>query len=169
MDKKVLKWNFIFQYGWVLTNIFNSILLLPLYLKNIDKDTLGIWLATGNILTWMTLVDPGVGEVLQQKIAELRGRQQHNEIEKVIGSGMISSAMILLVSLIIGFVFYFLIGMIINKNVSQYPHLTLALVISIVATGLSLVSFGLSGINQGLHNSAPVAISSVSANFLFLF
>ncbi len=68
MDKKILKWNFIFQYGWVLTNIFNSILLLPLYLLHIDATTLGVWLATGNILGWMTLVDPGVGEVLQQKI-----------------------------------------------------------------------------------------------------
>ena len=169
MDRKVLKWNFIFQYGWVLTNIFNSILLLPLYLKNIDKDTLGIWLATGNILTWMTLVDPGVGEVLQQRIAELRGKQDNTEVAKTIGSGLLSSTFILLISLIVGFIFYFLIGVIIDKNVSQYPHLSTALIISVIATGMSLVSFGVSGINQGLHNSAPVAISSLTANFLFLF
>ena len=45
MDKKLLRWNFIFQYGWVLTNMLSALLLLPLYLKNIDKDTLGVWLA----------------------------------------------------------------------------------------------------------------------------
>jgi hypothetical protein len=32
MNKKILKWNFIFQYGYVITNIINSIILLPLYL-----------------------------------------------------------------------------------------------------------------------------------------
>jgi O-antigen/teichoic acid export membrane protein len=169
MDKKLLKWNFIFQYGWVLTNIFNSLLLLPLYLKNIDKDTLGIWLATGNILGWMTLVDPGVGEVLQQKIAELRGQKQDGEIGKTIGSGFIASVFILLVSVVLGFLCYFFIGALINKDVSRYPHLSSALVMSIMATGLSLVSFSLSGINQGLHNAQQVAISSLSANFLFLF
>ena len=168
MDKKTLRWNYIFQYGWVITNIFNSLLLLPLYVKNISSDTLGIWLAANSVLGWMILVDPGVGEVLQQKIAELKGSGDKEEINKLIGSGFIASAIILLLSVVVGFIFYFTIGGIINKNVAQYPHLQAALVISIIATGLLLVSFTMSGINQGLHNSSQVAISSLSANFLFL-
>lgn len=169
MDKKILRWNFVFQYGYVLTNIFNSILLLPLYLKHIDASTLGIWLATGNVLGWITLVDPGVGEVLQQKIAELRGKKENDEIGKLIGSGFIASAIILLISVAFGFVCYLFLGAIINKDISQYPHLSMAIIITVFSTGMSLVSFSMSGINQGMHNSAPVAISSVSANFLFLF
>lgn len=169
MDKKLLKWNFIFQYGWVLTNIFNSILLLPLYLKNIDANTLGIWLATGAILGWMTLVDPGVGEVLQQRIAELRGRKENDEIGKLIGSGYLASGFVLLAAVVIGLGCYFSLGFIINKDVSTYPYLAPALVMTIIATGLSLVSFTMSGINQGLHNAQQVAMCSLSANFLFLF
>ncbi|MEP7142920.1 MAG: MATE family efflux transporter [Ferruginibacter sp.] len=168
MNKKILRWNFIFQYGYVLTNIFNSIILLPLYLKNIDAATLGIWLATGNILAWITLTDPGVGDVLQQKIAELSGKKLFNEIEKTIGSGFIASGAILIISILAGFVFYFLLGVIINKDVSQYPHLQTALVISIISIGMSLVSFSMSGINQGLLNSANVAIASLLSNVLFL-
>ncbi|MEJ7736449.1 MAG: MATE family efflux transporter [Chitinophagaceae bacterium] len=169
MNKNILKWNFIFQYGWVLTNIFNSILLLPLYLNHIDSNTLGVWLATGNILGWMTLVDPGVGEVLQQKIAELSGRKEYSEIGKSIGSGFIASFFILLIAVALGYACYFFIGAIINKDISQYPHLSMALVLSVIATGMSLVSFSMSGINQGLHNSAHVAIAALIANFLFLF
>lgn len=169
MDKKILKWNFIFHYGWVLTNIFNAIILLPLYLKNIDTDTLGVWLATGSILGWMTLVDPGIGEVLQQKIAELRGQNQSKEISKTIGSGYITSGIIFLISLGLGFACYFFIGALIDKDISRYPYLSEAISVSIAATGLSLVSFGMLGMNQGLHNSEQVAICSVSANFLFLF
>ena len=82
MNKNTLKWNFIFQYGYVITNIVNSIILLPFYLHKIDASTLGVWLATGNILAWMTLIDPGVGDVLQQKVAELRGRNENGEIGK---------------------------------------------------------------------------------------
>lgn len=168
MDKKVLRWNYVFQYGWVLTNVFNSILLLPLYVKNIDASTLGIWLATNSVLAWMTLVDPGVGEVLQQKIAALRGSKQINEIGNLIGSGFVASAIILLISIIVGLICYFSIGAIINKDISQYPHVSMALLLSIIATGMLLVSFTMSGINQGMHNSSHVAISSLSANFLFL-
>ena len=122
MDKKVLRWNFVFQYGWVLTNVFNSILLLPLYVKNIDSSTLGIWLATNSVLSWMTLVDPGVGEVLQQRIAELRGSKAFTEIGNMIGSGFIASAIILLISVIVGLICYFSIGAIINKNIALYPN-----------------------------------------------
>ncbi|MEO6916922.1 MAG: hypothetical protein ABI151_15950 [Chitinophagaceae bacterium] len=169
MNKNILKWNFIFQYGWVLTNIFNTILLFPLYLKNIDANTLGVWLATGSVLGWMTLVDPGIGEVLQQKIAEIRGKGQNGETGKLIGSGYIASAGIFILSVLLGVLCYFFLGKIIDKNIADYPHLPMALFLTIIATGLSLVSFSVSGINQGLHNSAHVAISSLSANFLFLF
>ncbi len=168
MDRKVLKWNFIFQYGYVITNIINSIILLPFYLKMIDAGTLGVWLATGNILAWMTLVDPGVGEVLQQKIADLRGRNENEEICKTIGSGLLASGIILLIAVVAGFIFYSLIGIIINKDVTLYPHLQVALLISIISTGMSLTSFSMSGINQGMHNASQVAISSILSNMLFL-
>jgi O-antigen/teichoic acid export membrane protein len=79
MNNKNLKWNFIFQYGFVITNILNGLLTFPLYIHNIDAATLGLWVATGNILAWMTLADPGVGDVLQQRIAQLRGQ---NKTEK---------------------------------------------------------------------------------------
>jgi O-antigen/teichoic acid export membrane protein len=168
MNKNTLKWNFIFQYGYVITNIINSIILLPFYLHKIDASTLGVWLATGNILAWMTLIDPGVGDVLQQKVAELRGRNENGEIGKTIGSGLMAAGGILLLAVIAGFVFYFLIGAIIDKDVTKYPNLQIALFLSIIATGMSLVSFSMSGINQGLHNASPVAISSITANILFL-
>jgi O-antigen/teichoic acid export membrane protein len=168
MDKKVLRWNFVFQYGYVITNIINSLILLPFYLKKIDAATLGVWLATGNILAWMTLIDPGVGEVLQQKIAELKGKNLRDEIEKTIGSGLIASGIILLLAVVAGFVFYSLIGIIINKDVTIYHNLQIALLISIISTGMSLTSFSMSGINQGLHNASQVAISSIISNVLFL-
>lgn len=168
MDKKLLKWNFVFQYGWVLTNIFNSLLLTPLYLKNIHPDTLGIWWATGSVLGWMILVDPGVGEVLQQRIAELRGRNEKEDVGKLIGSGYAMSVIVLLISSIIGVGAFFFLGKIINQDISAHANLNAALVVTILATGLLLVSFTMTGINQGLHNSAQVAISSLTANVLFL-
>ena len=165
---KILKWNFIFQYGYVLTNIINSIILLPLYLVHINANTLGVWLAATSILNWITLVDPGIGEVLQQKIAELRGRKEDTDVVKLIGSGYIASSIILFLSIVVGLICYFSIGIIIDKDVTQFSNLTSALIISVIATGLSLTSFSMSGINQGLHNSANVAICALSANFLFL-
>ena len=107
---KVLKWNFIFQYGYVITNMINSFLLLPFYLHFIDEIQLGLWWATGNILAWLTMSDPGIGDVLQQKIAVLFGKKDFNEIAKTIGSGLIAVIFTFIISLIVGFCFYFFFG-----------------------------------------------------------
>lgn len=168
MNNKNLKWNFIFQYGFVITNIINALLTFPLYIHKIDPATLGLWVATGNILAWMTLADPGVSDVLQQRIAQLRGQDKSSEVGTTIGSGLIMSSIILIIAIIAGVIFYFLVGTIVDKDVSQYAGLQTALLISIIATGMSLVSFSLSGINLGLQNSAPVAISGITSNVVFL-
>ena len=168
MNNKNLKWNFIFQYGFVITNIINALLTFPLYIDKIDPATLGLWVATGNILAWMTLADPGVGDVLQQRIAQLRGQDKSSEVGTTIGSGLMMSFIILIIAVIAGVIFYFLVGTIVDKDVSQYAGLQTALLISIIATGMSLVSFSLSGINLGLQNSAPVAISGITSNIVFL-
>lgn len=168
MDKKVLRWNFVFQYGWVITNLVNSMLLLPVYVHKIDGATLGVWLATGSILAWMTLVDPGVGEVLQQRIAEACGAGKLVEAARAIGSGIMASGIMLVLAVLVGLVCYLFIGTIIDKDISRYPHLQTALVLSVFATGLSLASFSLSGIHQGIHNAVPVAVASLSTNVLFL-
>lgn len=165
---KVLKWNFVFQYGYVITNIINAFLLLPLYLIFIDATTFGLWLATGNLLAWLTMTDPGIGEVMQQKIAELLGKKDYLEIRKTIGSGIIAISCIFFLSLIVGFGLYLALGIVLSRDLSGFKDLKIAFLISIVATGLSLVYFGLSGINQGLHNAFHVAISAILSNILFL-
>ena len=168
VDKNVLKWNFIFQYGYVVTNIINALVLLPFYVSYIDEYELGLWLATGNILAWLTMTDPGIGDILQQKIAELNGKKEQHEISKTIGSGIISSLITFIISIILGTVLYIFLGKIIGINLDKYENLQFAFYISILSTGLSLVTFSLAGINQGLLNAKGVAKSYISSNILYL-
>ena len=168
MDKKLLRWNFIFQYGWVLTNMLSALLLLPLYLKNIDKDTLGVWLATGSVLGWMTLVDPGIGDVLQQRIAHLNGQGDQAEVGRTIASGYMACALVFLAAILVGGLCMALAGTIVDKDLSQHANLPAALAITVAATGFTLVSYGTMGMNQGLHNTVQVTFCSLTGNVLFL-
>lgn len=167
MDKKILKWNFIFQYGYVLTNIINSFVLLPFYVLYIDDVQLGLWWATGNILAWLTLSDPGIGDVLQQKIAELSGKGNVEEISKTIGSGLISALLTFILSLVIGVLFFLFLEDFLNFDLDKYSNLKWAFLVSVLSTGITLVTFALAGINQGLLRSKHVALSYISSNILF--
>lgn len=167
MDKKVLRWNFIFQYGYVLTNMINSFVLLPFYVGYIDEVQLGLWWATGNVLAWLTLSDPGIGDVLQQKIAQLSGKGDREEIAKTIGSGIIATFCTFVISLIIGIGFYFVLEGFLNINLDNYQDLKWAFLISVLSTGITLVTFALAGINQGMMRSKHVAISYIMSNVIF--
>ncbi len=72
---RTTKWNLFFFYLRTFVGLANGILIVPLYLKYIDNSLFGIWLASGNILTWITIIDPGVGDVLIQKISYAYGKK----------------------------------------------------------------------------------------------
>ncbi|MBC5992535.1 lipopolysaccharide biosynthesis protein [Pontibacter cellulosilyticus] len=168
MNNKTLRWNLVFQYGYTITNIINSLVLLPVYIKFIDSNILGLWLATGNILAWITMSDPGIGDILQQKIAELKGEKKDSQIGATIGSGLLACMLVFIISILVGIIFYYFIDNILGEDVLIYNELRIAIIISIVSTSITLLSFGTAGINQGMHKSANVAISYISSNLLFL-
>jgi len=51
-------------------NIITGIFMVPLYLKFIDLNIYGYWIAISGIISFLSLVDPGIGTVVQQKISE---------------------------------------------------------------------------------------------------
>jgi O-antigen/teichoic acid export membrane protein len=114
--KKTTLWNFLFLNIGFVISIFNGILIIPLYLHYINSSMYGAWLATGNILTWITVVDPGVGDVLLQKVAFAIGKDDKKEIGSAIASGILISAGLFLLSVIIGYGFSFFIGELANIN-----------------------------------------------------
>ena len=66
--------NLFFHYNAVVLVIVQGILLVPLYLRSIPVATYGAWLATGSILSWIDLVDPGLSDVLRQRVAYTYGK-----------------------------------------------------------------------------------------------
>ena len=62
-------WNLLFNYAQTAFLIVYNVVLTPLYLRYIPEMTFGVWLATGNLVAWLSLVDPGLNAVIQQRIA----------------------------------------------------------------------------------------------------
>ena len=81
---------------------------MPLYLRFIPIDIYSIWLATGNLLAWISTLDPGLTLVLQQQVADAYGKRDKNKVRKLIGGGV---AYILLILILIIFLvqYYFTI------------------------------------------------------------
>jgi len=138
--KKTTLWNFFFLNIGFVISIFNGILIIPLYLHYIDSSLYGAWLATGNILTWITVVDPGVGDVLLQKVAFAIGKNDKKEIGAAIASGILISVGLFVLSVTIGYTFSFFIGDLANINKLYRDDIISAFRIALWGTAFGLLA-----------------------------
>lgn len=65
-----------------------GMLLVPLYLKYIPLDLYGYWLATGNMIGWVLILDPGFSAVVQQQVAASYGSNDRAHTEKTISASL---------------------------------------------------------------------------------
>lgn len=157
-DSRTAKWNIFFNYSSIVYNVIIAIALVPLYLKYIPSDLYGLWLATGNILTWITLLDPGLGGTMQYKIAHAFGKSDKPEIGRLIGNSLIIACLYFLVLACGAMYLQFNILNWINIESVYQQEFMLALVLTSLSTIIMVFSFNLQGINFGLQTSLGIGI-----------
>ena len=152
--KKQTLWRTTFMYVDILVGILNGLVIVPLYLKYIDLGLYGAWLATGNILMWLTIIDPGVGDVLIQRVSESYAKNNRNEIGKQLASSMILSSIITLIALSCGISLMYFIDNIVNASSSiDIIVLKKAFYYGTIGTAATLFSYFISGALIGLQRS----------------
>lgn len=157
-DRRTIRWNLFFNYTSVVYNVIIGIVLVPLYLKYIPIDEYGAWLASGNIITWMTLLDPGLSGTMQYKVAHALGNNDKKTIGKLIGNSIVIG-ICFFITLCLGAIF---VQFNISKwlDVSKFSEASffLALALTSISTCIMMFSFSIAGINMGLQSSLGIGI-----------
>lgn len=94
--------NLVYQYASLLLAIVNGIVLVPLYLRFIDLELYGVWLATGDILSWLALLDPGLNELVRQQAARFYGEKNWKSLGHAIGTGWLAITALSLLTVLVG-------------------------------------------------------------------
>lgn len=76
------------QYGSVALAMVQGVVLVPLYLRHIQGPVYAAWLASGDVVAWLALIDPGVAGVMQQRIGHALGRKDPEALGRTIGTGL---------------------------------------------------------------------------------
>jgi O-antigen/teichoic acid export membrane protein len=165
--KKTTIWNLAFQYINISIGLVRGFLLVPLYLVYIENELYGAWLATGNILMWLSISDPGVGVVLQQRVAESYGKKNKEELQKNISSGIFSGFFIALIVLIVGLLLSTHLCDILNlPNSTIYDSLEKSFRVAVYGSCLLIFSFVFHDTNAGLQSSKSIGLFDVIVNLL---
>ena len=139
--------------------IIQGLVMVPIYLQFIPVNIYSFWLATGNILAWMSATDPGLTVVLQQQIADSYGKKDLTKVRNVIGGGLLFSAIVFVVAIIFGLIAAEYLPDVLNIVSKPDNELILAaFTLAVLGTALMIFSFGLAAINAGLQGSIAVGV-----------
>jgi O-antigen/teichoic acid export membrane protein len=147
--------NTAFSFAMLAVSVFTAFVFMPLYLSYVGPERYGAWLATGNVLAWLAAVDPGIGDLARQRVAEQLGA--------TIGTGL---AVIVVLAMGIawagciwakGFIGLLLLDAAVSQTIAN------AFVIASFGAGLALVGNYLSGVVQGLQASYSVGCIGLCA------
>lgn len=156
---RAAKWNLFFHYVSIGLVLVSGTVLIPLYLQYIPLGTYGAWLATGNILAWLTVIDPGLSTVLQQRASAAYGKRDVVELGALLTGGVLLSGIVALLVLVVGLVSsHFLIAWL---NLSTTPDIDIveqAFVLAAIGSALMIFSYGLTAFNQGLQSSLGIGL-----------
>jgi O-antigen/teichoic acid export membrane protein len=161
--RRTTKWNLVFQCTAIALVLVSGVVLVPLYLRFIPLDLYGAWLATGNVLAWLTMVDPGLSAVLQQRAGMAYGKGDVGELNGLLTGGVLLSGAISLVVLVAGFASSrFVIGWL---NLTATPENTVverAFALAVVGTAMMIFSYGITAFNIGLQSSLGIGLVFVA-------
>ena len=152
-------WHLFFQVLDVSLSVVSGLLLIPLYLQFMSSETYGAWLATGNILMWITAVDPGLTAVIEQRVASAYGGEDFQEVNNLLSAGLLITCIITLSVLGVGLAVSSTVTSLIQIAPETDPVLIeSAFQLAIGGSTLMIFSYGLYGMSKGLQGTLASGI-----------
>ncbi|MFP4353740.1 MAG: lipopolysaccharide biosynthesis protein [Phycisphaerae bacterium] len=168
--------NLVSQYAAIVLVVVNGILLVPLYLAKIDYVLYSAWLATGNVLAWLSLAEGNMNLLIRREVACAYGQRQAEELGQAIGTGLVVNGLVGLFPTLIGmFVAWFLPGWL-GLSGNNSGELILAVSLAAVSVGLTVAAGAPGSVQQGLQRNIAhcaififAAIMGIAATVLLLY
>jgi O-antigen/teichoic acid export membrane protein len=157
--RRTTKWNLIFNYISIALGLVSGVALIPLYLRYIPLELYGVWLAIGNLLAWLTVIDPGLSTVLQQRAAVAYAKKDWPELNALLTGGVLISATISVLVTVCGLT---LSKSVINSlnldNSADRLIIETAFLIAVLGSAGMIFYYALSAFCLGIQSSLGIGI-----------
>jgi O-antigen/teichoic acid export membrane protein len=160
--KKAAIINLIFHYVAIILVLVQGIVLTPLYLRYISPALYGAWFATGNLLSWVQLVDPGLSRIMQQRVAHTFGQNDAEQLPSVIGTGLFLGLSLSLLPLLVIPFSGTLTGTL-SLSAAEAHQLSRAFALALVSTCLAMASYQPTASNLGLQRTTGAGLIYLTA------
>ena len=157
--------NLFFSYASMGLVLVQGIVLVPLYVAKVPLALYGAWLATGNVLTWLEMVDPGTGDVIRQRVARLYGANDRAALARAIGTGLRLSFVFALLPML-AWPLAPSVARFVNLTGADAASLQTSFRVGLVGVTLSLASYGFSAVSNGLQLAYGSGVAFIAISVL---
>ena len=156
--------NYLFNSINALVVIINGIVMVPIYFHYMSVSTYGAWLATGNVVSMLGLVESGFSSVITQKMAVTITNNDNKKFLKLAGANLITAALFSSIILVVGLLISPFVAGWVNAETSDFYAIKLAFVIALVASCISIIVSLIGAFPQVWQETKNVGIINTVSN-----
>ncbi len=143
--------------------------MVPVYLRYFSISAYGAWLASGNIIAMIAMIEPGISTVATQRLSASYAAYEKDRFSNIFGSSLLLSVGFGVVVIIAGLCLSPFIPSWLNAPTEQRHPLSMALCFSTLGAGTSFIFYLLGAVPQAWQRTvAPgvIGLFALSANIL---
>lgn len=158
--------NYLYNSINAIVMIVNGIIMVPIYFKFMPVSTYGAWLATGNVVAMIGLVESGFGTVITQKMSVALIQNDDKLFFQLAGANIYSALMLALTVFLLGLSISPFVAGWINAEESIQHAITIAFIVSLASASVSLIVSLLGAFPQVWQETKTTGLMSIIVNVL---
>ncbi len=161
MKTKATIYNILAGYSNIIYSIISGLVLVPFYLDDFGSEVYGVWLATGNLISWIGILGGALSIVFAQNLAVSYAKNHMTEFRQLVGSGIIlftSLALLIYVGVLLASDLF--LGLF-QFNPNEFDTIKKALTMSALASSVSVFHSLLFYILGSWFMNAPVLYATL--------
>ena len=163
---KASVFNYLFNSINAVVMIINGIIMVPIYFHYMSVSTYGAWLATGNVVSMLGLIESGFASVITQKMAVAIATNDDGRFLKLAGANFVTALFFALIIL--------LVGLSISPFISSWVHVEgcvgsdihNAFIIALVASCISIIVSLIGAFPQVWQDTKIAGIINAASNVI---
>jgi O-antigen/teichoic acid export membrane protein len=155
------------QYAQLALTMAYGVFLLPVYIKYLNAEMYGAWLASGNIVSWLQIIIPDCGTVLMQRLGDAYARKDISRFSGLAVTGNLVTLTLGLVIALAAWPVSIHLGALLKLPGSiDAQKLGTAFVMTATGTGLVVYTQAYSSANLALLETLQYGIINLFASFV---
>ena len=146
--------------------LVNGIVLVPFYFQYMSLSTYGAWLASGNVVAMLGMLESGLSIVITQKLSVAYKNNDTKLFSLLAGANILSAIIISLTILFTGLIISFFVADFINADLSIKRDITVAFIIALAASTLSITSSLFGAFPQVWQDTKTVGVIGIITSII---